>query len=191
MSIWQAQLVGGHPALDFLNSVSHWTIPATREYLGEPGDALAYGVATGILSEGEAAELGPRLGDAALRELHAFRARLQRVVSALASGNAAPADDLARLSADHSAAIAASALREADGRLAIEVTQDAASATVLRHRVVLQAIELLTSAEMSKVKSCPACGWYFLDTSRNHSRRWCSMAVCGNSEKARRYYRKT
>ena len=34
------------------------------------------------------------------------------------------------------------------------------------------------------------CAWIFVDTSRNKSRRWCSMAACGNVVKARRHYRK-
>ena len=38
-----------------------------------------------------------------------------------------------------------------------------------------------------RVKICPAddCRWAFYDTSRNRSRQWCSMKVCGNRAKAR------
>ena len=41
--------------------------------------------------------------------------------------------------------------------------------------------------ELARVKICPAddCRWAFYDTSRNGSRQWCSMAVCGNRAKAR------
>ena len=51
---------------------------------------------------------------------------------------------------------------------------------------------LLTSTDLAKVRECEAadCYWLFLDNSRNHSRRWCTMSACGNREKARRYYRK-
>jgi len=31
------------------------------------------------------------------------------------------------------------------------------------------------------------CAWVFLDTSKNHSRRWCDMKACGNRAKARRF----
>nr|WP_272885753.1 CGNR zinc finger domain-containing protein [Fictibacillus marinisediminis] len=34
------------------------------------------------------------------------------------------------------------------------------------------------------------CGWIFIDTTRNRSRRWCSMDDCGNPEKARRHYKR-
>jgi predicted RNA-binding Zn ribbon-like protein len=30
----------------------------------------------------------------------------------------------------------------------------------------------------------------FVDTSKNHSRRWCDMKVCGNRVKARKFYRR-
>gem|GEM_PF-3517240 len=41
-----------------------------------------------------------------------------------------------------------------------------------------------------RVRRCahPACVLYFLDTSRNGTRRWCSMETCGNRAKAGRHY---
>jgi predicted RNA-binding Zn ribbon-like protein len=67
-----------------------------------------------------------------------------------------------------------------------------------RHDLLLQplwpvlwsATDLLTSERLQRVGSCrnPSCGWLFLDLSRNRSRRWCSMADCGNRAKARRHY---
>ncbi len=41
----------------------------------------------------------------------------------------------------------------------------------------------------SRIKICPAddCRWAFYDASRNRSRSWCSMAVCGNRAKARNH----
>ena len=52
------------------------------------------------------------------------------------------------------------------------------------------AVALLVSDAMLRVKSCPTCGWFFLDVSKNRSRRWCSMDTCGAVAKARRYYRR-
>jgi predicted RNA-binding Zn ribbon-like protein len=48
---------------------------------------------------------------------------------------------------------------------------------------------LMMSAAIERVRACGAdtCRWLFLDTSRNHSRRWCDMKVCGNRMKARRF----
>lgn len=43
-----------------------------------------------------------------------------------------------------------------------------------------------------RVKTCASesCGALFLDTTRNRSRRWCSMEVCGARAKASAYYRR-
>jgi predicted RNA-binding Zn ribbon-like protein len=50
-------------------------------------------------------------------------------------------------------------------------------------------VDLLETAP-DRVKHCenPACVLWFFDTTRNGTRRWCSMAVCGNRMKARRHY---
>jgi predicted RNA-binding Zn ribbon-like protein len=52
------------------------------------------------------------------------------------------------------------------------------------------AADLLTSPDLARVKTCPGagCAWLFLDRSRNGTRRWCDMSVCGNRAKARRHY---
>lgn len=56
--------------------------------------------------------------------------------------------------------------------------------------VVRSATELLTSEDLSRLRSCDAddCDWLFVDRSRNRSRRWCDMNTCGNRAKARRFY---
>src|SRR5260370_12175233 len=51
------------------------------------------------------------------------------------------------------------------------------------------AANLLTSPDRHYIRECEegACRWLFLDRSKNHSRRWCDMRVCGNRSKARRF----
>lgn len=58
--------------------------------------------------------------------------------------------------------------------------------------IVLSAAELLTSSDLPRVRQCDGarCTWLFLDHSRSRSRRWCSMASCGNRAKARRHYQR-
>jgi hypothetical protein len=54
--------------------------------------------------------------------------------------------------------------------------------------VLAAASRLVVRGTWARVKICPAqdCRWAFYDRSRNQSRTWCSMQVCGNREKARR-----
>jgi predicted RNA-binding Zn ribbon-like protein len=59
-------------------------------------------------------------------------------------------------------------------------------------RVSQSAADLLTSTDLEKLRQCGGdeCGWMFLDTSRNRSRRWCDMKDCGNRAKVRRFRRR-
>jgi predicted RNA-binding Zn ribbon-like protein len=56
--------------------------------------------------------------------------------------------------------------------------------------IALSALELTTSGEVTALKQCPGhdgrCGWLFLDRTKNLSRRWCTMQICGNAEKTRK-----
>jgi predicted RNA-binding Zn ribbon-like protein len=51
-------------------------------------------------------------------------------------------------------------------------------------------LRLLAAPEEDRMKICGNCGWLFLDRSKNRSRTWCDMAVCGNRAKASRHYRR-
>jgi predicted RNA-binding Zn ribbon-like protein len=53
------------------------------------------------------------------------------------------------------------------------------------------ALRLLAPSTEDRVKICAQCHWLFLDRSKNRSRTWCDMAVCGNRVKARLHYRRT
>ena|ERR1700742_632990 len=77
-----------------------------------------------------------------------------------------------------------------DGRLALDPEGEAGEALAAR---LLLAVERLQAAgAWRRLKACPAddCQWAFFDSSRNHSRTWCSMEECGNREKTRRYRRR-
>ena len=60
--------------------------------------------------------------------------------------------------------------------------------TTIPQRLALGLHELLASDLVAKIKQCEGCTWLFIDTSKNHRRRWCSMATCGNRAKAQRHY---
>lgn len=50
------------------------------------------------------------------------------------------------------------------------------------------ALRLLDTGSIERLKICGHCGWLFIDRSKNRSRMWCDMAVCGNRTKAKRFY---
>ncbi|MBP1860774.1 CGNR zinc finger domain-containing protein [Rhizobium herbae] len=78
---------------------------------------------------------------------------------------------------------------------------DAASTVIRRHptksactpldaATARSALMLATLGEPERLKICPNCQWLFLDRSRNRSRTWCDMTVCGNRVKASRHYQR-
>ena len=56
--------------------------------------------------------------------------------------------------------------------------------------VIRATADLMTSKELHAVRICASkdCAWLFLDTSKNHTRRWCDMKTCGNRVKVSRHY---
>jgi predicted RNA-binding Zn ribbon-like protein len=56
-------------------------------------------------------------------------------------------------------------------------------------RLLAAAATAMADGSWRRLKACHAetCRWVFYDRSRNASRRWCSMGICGNRSKARSY----
>ncbi|HEU4585174.1 MAG TPA: ABATE domain-containing protein [Gemmatimonadaceae bacterium] len=186
------ELLGGDPALDFLNTVHDYTREPRRDYLPSFDEALRWGVAAGLLSAAESRRVAALDDGAELGRLTDLRSMLERIASALVSGTAPASADLDALSAAFAEAASAARLSRArTGTLQSTIATEDAGAAVLRLRVVNAAMELLTSARAGRMKRCAGCGWFFVDETKNKSRRWCSMATCGASAKSRRYYRKT
>lgn len=167
-------LIGGHPALDFVNAD-----PQSFE------DLRQLAAATGLATRAELKELGGR-HDTELAEVRGLRALLHAVFGA-GEPRRADLDALARAWAT---AIAHATLRAARGRVALGFDVAGSGPALIRHRLLQRAIELLTSDARARIGSCPSCAWLFVDTSKNRSRRWCSMQACGSASKSRAYYRR-
>ena len=186
------ELVGGHVAIDLVNSVSWRLDPGRRvDYLADP-PALATWLERLEAVPAEAAELvrgaGERTARQVLRDVQGLREHLHDALAPLADG-AAPqealvvAPELNGLLAD---AVAHSRLAGVPPRWQLAPTHPADVVRVLG----LAALDLLTAEDLGRVRRCagPGCGWVFLDRSKSHTRRWCSSADCGNRDRARRHY---
>jgi predicted RNA-binding Zn ribbon-like protein len=67
---------------------------------------------------------------------------------------------------------------------------DPATPIALEAALAVSALSLMSQDSLRRLRICLNCNWLFLDRSRNGSRLWCDMAVCGNRQKARRHYRR-
>ncbi|HEX8049114.1 CGNR zinc finger domain-containing protein [Rhizobium sp.] len=70
------------------------------------------------------------------------------------------------------------------------VLRQAASPDGLDAATVHSTLRLIAMPDPQRMKICRNCGWLFIDRSKNKSRAWCDMAVCGNRAKASRHYRR-
>lgn len=191
------KLLGGHAALDFVNTVRDWTATPLLDYLNDFDDAVRFGHAAGLLGRGETPRLRDRSRERELKRLRELRLLLKRIFQSCLAGEPPREEDLQILGASL-AEVARSmqfvAAAPPRGSRLIPVRRNIIAKTagdaLLRFRVIESATTLLVSDSMLRLKSCPTCGWFFVDVSKNGSRRWCSMQACGSVAKARRYYRR-
>lgn len=191
----QFRLIGGHPVIDFVNTVGGSRLDP-KEKLKAYGDLVAWAVEAEVLTPVEAARIGreaaaqPAQATQSLERSVGFRELLYRVLRPLADGQTAPSGDLAQLDAEVHQAWADRHLEATPQGLAWKGPQ-AVGLDAVVPRLALAAAELLTGPGISRMRTCEdtdGCGWLFLDQTRNHSRRWCEMESCGNKHKARRHY---
>jgi predicted RNA-binding Zn ribbon-like protein len=190
-------LSGGDLALDLANTKSRRPTPEPREDLRDYDDLVSWGLQAGAIGAQEGASLrslaarNPRAGRAAVERARALRESLFDVFSALATGREVPPDALDRVNAALPGALGHLRLVRAEGGADWSWTGEADLDRVL-WPVVRAAALLLTGPDRKHLRECGAsdCAWLFLDKSRNGTRRWCDMAVCGNREKARRFQRR-
>ncbi len=179
MGIGTLTLVGGHPALDLVNTAERGA--ASGDHLATPGDVVVWARRVGI---------DPGTPDeAALRRLRALREAVHAVVlDRLGRPPAGVAAALELLDARAAAAATRSRLRPAGTGLQRKVGTDPAYRA--EDQLAVAAVDLLTGPDAGRIKRCPVerggCGWVFVDRSRNSSRTWCRMADCGTAVKARR-----
>ncbi|HET6726102.1 MAG TPA: ABATE domain-containing protein [Gammaproteobacteria bacterium] len=185
------EIVGGHPAVDFVNTVHARLVPTTHDYLETPGHVVGWFFRQGLV-DAEAARRLVRLpagqGQRLLSEARIFRKTLDDLLQDHLDGNT----DSAALARFNHALKRLNGWRElssAQDDFAWTYRIDPAHPESLLAPLAFGAADLLVSPELERLKMCPleGCGWLFLDYSRNGSRHWCSMKTCGNVAKLRRY----
>lgn len=191
----QFELTGGVLCLDFVNTLDNRPSGEPKELLASYMDLARFGEDTGTLSPGEADRLFERSRTApeeAARSLRAaveMREAMYAVFRAIMRKQTAPAPALATLNRYVQDAAQHSGLVWSHGRFEWRCEESSSFDAVL-WPIARSAANLLASEQVGFVRACSSktCQWLFLDTSKNHRRRWCSMKLCGNRTKVRRFY---
>lgn len=121
-----------------------------------------------------------------------LREAVYRVFSAIAQDKTPQDSDLDIVNATLTQGMAQAQVFRTDGGFKWDWPDDTLAFDKMLWPVARSAAELLTSEHLELVRMCEGagCGWLFLDTSKNHSRRWCSMESCGNRAKVNRHYQR-
>jgi predicted RNA-binding Zn ribbon-like protein len=192
------ELSGGHAALDFTNTVDNRPAARRRDFLHSCADLISWARQAGLLSAAQAGELSrqarraPARARGVLRRAVALREALYETLSARAASVPPPPQALKRINVFLPEALKRSRIVRRGERFDWEFSAGALSLDRLLWSIGRAAVELLTSDDLGLVRECAAddCGWLFFDRSRNRSRRWCNMQVCGNRDKVRRFRRR-
>jgi predicted RNA-binding Zn ribbon-like protein len=196
---WSGIGTSGAVALSFANTLD-WRLRETAvELFHAYADLLRWAWSAGALDLAQARALRawgaahPRAAARALAEAVEVREAIAAILQAVVRGEDVPTAPLARLDAACRAAWAQRTLRSAGGRAAWDWRDAPPTPDRPALAAALDAARILTSDERERVRQCAdaQCGWFFLDASRNGSRRWCSMKSCGNRNKARKFYRRS
>ena len=182
------RLVGGNPSLDFVNT-DFFAADGSADVLRSADEFLAWCAHAGVASTSEVPAKRPRAQEAAfLQEAVDVRGAIRSVMEAIATHSEPDRAALNALRSAYVDAVDGATPTLADGRLswAWETTSPRGPLDEL----VGAAVDLLRNDPLDRLKACPNCGYLFLDTTKNGSRRWCSMEDCGTQAKMRRYVTK-
>jgi predicted RNA-binding Zn ribbon-like protein len=192
---WRPEdIVGGNAALDLINTVSGWGRDP-EDWVPEVSDLLIWARVSGVLGPGEErqavrlARSSPPAAERALASVRKLRAALRRLVETLEGRRRAGRKDLAVMRVWARRLALARRLVVGRGGLRVVLAREVPALDLPALRVTAAALSLLEDPPAARLKTCAGrdCGWKYLDRSKNRSRRWCDMAVCGNLAKARRF----
>ncbi|HTZ97031.1 MAG TPA: ABATE domain-containing protein [Terriglobales bacterium] len=193
------EYTGGNLCLDFANTINYWAEPDLRkELITDYPRLLQWAEESGAISRKTAEDLRELAADApgnaqsALRSAIQLRDIIYNIFAAIAHRRGIPSTALAGLNKAVQRAFEHAQISHANRHFAWEWVLPERSLDTMLWPVARAAADLLTSDDLPLVRQCASedCAWLFLDKSKNHRRRWCDMKICGNRNKARRYYQR-
>jgi predicted RNA-binding Zn ribbon-like protein len=192
-----AESVDADRVLAFVNTLSSRPLPQPVERLTSYEALVDWAREQHLVSAAAADRLlaearrHPHQAAAVLARAKDLREALNVLATAVEHGRQPAPAALATISDALADAYAHGRLVPHDGAL-----QWVSSAEEDLHRVLWEisraAGRLVLSPRLGRLRACAAgdCGWWFVDDTKNRSRRWCDMKLCGNREKVRRFRRK-
>jgi predicted RNA-binding Zn ribbon-like protein len=188
-------LIGGELALDFTNTSSGRGWPTHQEHLRSARNVVDWAGHAKVLGPADAEWLraavhsDERLARRMLDRALELRENIYGVAVEVAARRPAPQAGVEALARTHAACLACAKLTPFEGRYVWSWVPKESAVEAVLGPIALSALTTLTQGDLSRIKQCQGekCGWLFFDTTKNKSRRWCEMEICGNRAKQRRY----
>lgn len=183
------ELIAGHPALDLVNTLD-WRFGdrGPQDLLTSYDDLVRFAQQSKLLTHRPTASRST--GARVLKRCVELREALAEIFYARLDDRQTTASARGTLERYFKGARLRQMLNwKQSPRLEWEWPAHAVNAELPLWVLAASASDLMTSDAVDRVRACnnPECRWLFLDTSKNHTRRWCDMRVCGNRIKARRF----
>jgi predicted RNA-binding Zn ribbon-like protein len=193
-------MVGERLCMDFINTVS-WRESAEkrRNWFTSYAKLIDWSVHAEVLTAQQAQDLlveageNPSQAEEVLKQAIEMREVMYRIFKSISKKTSPDEQDLACFNEYVSHFYRSLQVIHEKDQYMLEFRQPEKNLDTMLPPILQSAVNLLvTKTELERVKQCEGdpCGWLFFDTSRNRSRRWCSMADCGNRAKVRRFYQK-
>jgi predicted RNA-binding Zn ribbon-like protein len=193
------KLLGGHLSLDFVNTLDWRGTDKPVEFLNTFHDIVLWSRHVGLCTHRDFQELS-RQADRSEKEAKRIwrqaielREILFRIFSTVINKKNPSPKDMADFNLMLSGSIKNWQILKTKKGYAWDTSGGRSKLDWILNPILHSATDLLLSNDLKNIKTCadPACGWLFLDVSRNKSRRWCDMNDCGNRAKASRFYKKS
>ncbi|MGE0246553.1 MAG: CGNR zinc finger domain-containing protein [Pyrinomonadaceae bacterium] len=176
-------IVGNNLALDFINSATH---EMTGENLAEWASTVS------LIDEPEMNRITQRWQGSDVSGVSLFRDRLRQIVVTLVDSKDVFTEDIGWINLILRRKIGYSELAKTADGFTKQSKVDLREPKDIAPPIIEAFVDMISFGNIEYVRKCerPDCILYFYDTTKNHKRRWCSMAICGNRAKVSKFYKK-
>jgi predicted RNA-binding Zn ribbon-like protein len=186
--------IGGIAALDFINTVTGRD-KDPRDWIDSYRRLLEWAALTQLLPRKQLRALEKAATEDAEAAANALvRAKQLReacfeIISGIADRKEPSASSLALLRERWIAGVTALQFRFDSGRIRTEAISSITNLDLISSVLAYRIVEEVLPLPIERIRLCDGenCSWVFFDNSKAGRRRWCDMAVCGNTAKTHRF----
>jgi predicted RNA-binding Zn ribbon-like protein len=188
--------VGNHPSLDFINTEMMQEgkrVDLLRTFM----DVVAWMEQAALLTRAEARSAreqwaGRPEAEHVLQDLRAFRSEVRHMIDRICAGRPVPESTLGMTNRWLRQRVGFAQVVRSAGGYVRRYHREHEGVGHFLGLLAETVADLLSSIDLSRIKRCrnDRCILYFFDSTKNQTRRWCCMSLCGNRIKVAAHYRR-